>query len=139
MSGTRGRRRALSPAARALAAAGGALLLGACGRIDDLTYHPETTPEQWCDQRPCVQVGGTVQMTAAVTTDPGAAAPTAKSSEEPKRHADKADHKTVDKSSKGEIAKAELPPAPGGALIEGRCCVMAATSCMCLVVVVLIE
>jgi hypothetical protein len=60
VSGTRGRRRALSPAARALAAAGCALLLGACGRIDELTYQPETTPEQWCDQRPCIQVGDTV-------------------------------------------------------------------------------
>ena len=39
---------------------GGALLLSACGRLDELTYQPETTPEQWCDQRPCVQVGDTV-------------------------------------------------------------------------------
>jgi hypothetical protein len=37
--------------------AGGVLLLSACGRLDELTYQPETTPEQWCDQRPCVEVG----------------------------------------------------------------------------------
>ena len=36
------------------------LLLSACGRLDELTYQPETTPEQWCDQRPCVQVGDTI-------------------------------------------------------------------------------
>ena len=60
MSGTRGSRRAPSPTARALATAGSALLLSACGRLDELTYQPETTPEQWCDQRPCVQVGDTV-------------------------------------------------------------------------------
>jgi hypothetical protein len=53
-------RRALSVTARGPATAGGALLLSACGRLDELTYQPETTPEQWCDQRPCVQVGETV-------------------------------------------------------------------------------
>jgi hypothetical protein len=37
--------------------AGGVLLLSACGRLDELTYQPETTPAQWCDQRPCVEVG----------------------------------------------------------------------------------
>jgi hypothetical protein len=35
-------------------------MLTACGRLDELTYQPETTPEQWCDQRPCIQVGDTV-------------------------------------------------------------------------------
>jgi hypothetical protein len=60
VSRTRGSRRALSAIARGPAAAGGALLLTACGRLDELTYQPETTPEQWCDQRPCVQVGDTV-------------------------------------------------------------------------------
>ncbi len=60
MSRTRGPRRALSVTARGLTTAGGALLLSACGRLDELTYQPETTPEQWCDQRPCVQVGDTV-------------------------------------------------------------------------------
>jgi hypothetical protein len=43
-----------------VAATCSALLLGACGRLDELTYQPETTPEQWCDQRPCVEVGGTI-------------------------------------------------------------------------------
>ena len=36
------------------------LLVSACGRLDELTYSPATTPEQWCQQRPCVDVGGTV-------------------------------------------------------------------------------
>jgi hypothetical protein len=36
------------------------LLLTGCGQLDELTYQPPTTPEQWCDQRPCVQVGDTV-------------------------------------------------------------------------------
>ncbi len=44
----------------ALIALLGALLLGGCGRLDELTYSPATTPEQWCQQRPCVEVGGTV-------------------------------------------------------------------------------
>ena len=39
---------------------GGVLLLSACGRLDELTYQPATTPAQWCDQRPCVHVGDTV-------------------------------------------------------------------------------
>jgi hypothetical protein len=42
---------------RGLATAGGVLALSACGRLDELTYQPRTTPEQWCDQRPCIQVG----------------------------------------------------------------------------------
>jgi hypothetical protein len=37
-----------------------ALLLAGCGQLDELTYQPETTPEQWCDQRPCVEVGDTI-------------------------------------------------------------------------------
>jgi hypothetical protein len=60
VSRTRGSRRATSRTTRGLAAATGAFLLTACGRLDELTYHPETTPEQWCDQRPCVQVGDTI-------------------------------------------------------------------------------
>ena len=60
MSYTGGSRRSTSPTIRGLAAAAGALLLSACGRLDELTYQPETTPEQWCDQRPCVQVGDTI-------------------------------------------------------------------------------
>jgi hypothetical protein len=51
---------ARSRVTRGLAAASGALLLTACGRLDELTYQPETTPEQWCDQRPCIQVGDTI-------------------------------------------------------------------------------
>lgn len=47
-------------AGRALAAAATALVLGACGNLDSLTYEPTTSPEQWCDQRPCVDLGGTV-------------------------------------------------------------------------------
>jgi hypothetical protein len=38
----------------------GVLALAGCGRLDELTYQPATTPEQWCQQRPCVEVGGTV-------------------------------------------------------------------------------
>ncbi len=57
---TRGSGRATSRTIRGLAATTGALLLTACGRLDDLTYQPETTPEQWCDQRPCVQVGDAI-------------------------------------------------------------------------------
>jgi hypothetical protein len=31
--------------------------LAGCGRLDGLAFDPATTPEQWCGQRPCVQVG----------------------------------------------------------------------------------
>ena len=58
MSAARARHRVR--ALRGTAATGGALLLSACGRLDELTYQPETTPEQWCDQRPCVEVGDTI-------------------------------------------------------------------------------
>ena len=34
--------------------------LTGCGRLDQLTYDPPTTPERWCAARPCVDVGGTV-------------------------------------------------------------------------------
>lgn len=37
-----------------------ALVLTGCGRLDELTYEPPTTPAQWCEQRPCIEVGGTV-------------------------------------------------------------------------------
>lgn len=37
-----------------------AILLAGCGRLDELQYSPTTTPEQWCQQRPCVEVAGTV-------------------------------------------------------------------------------
>jgi hypothetical protein len=60
MSGPRARQRPSGSAVRGAAIAGGALLLTACGRLDELTYQPETTPEQWCDQRPCIQVGDTI-------------------------------------------------------------------------------
>jgi hypothetical protein len=38
------------------------LLLGlaGCGQLDELVHEPPTTPEQWCDQRPCVDLGGTI-------------------------------------------------------------------------------
>ena len=36
-----------------------ALGLVGCGRLDELTYEPPTTPEQWCQQRPCIEVAGT--------------------------------------------------------------------------------
>lgn len=45
---------------RAILAALGLVALTGCGRLDDLRYSPATTPEQWCQQRPCVEVGGTV-------------------------------------------------------------------------------
>ena len=35
-------------------------LLAGCGRLDELTTSPPVTPEQWCQLRPCVDVGGTV-------------------------------------------------------------------------------
>jgi hypothetical protein len=34
--------------------------LAGCGRLDELIYSPATTPQQWCEQRPCIAVGGTV-------------------------------------------------------------------------------
>lgn len=34
--------------------------LAGCGRLDELVSSPPITPEQWCQQRPCVDVGGTV-------------------------------------------------------------------------------
>ncbi len=37
-----------------------ALLLAACGNLDELQYDPRTTPEQWCEQRPCIDVADTV-------------------------------------------------------------------------------
>jgi len=35
------------------------LVLVGCGRLDQLTYEPATTPQQWCEQRPCIEVGST--------------------------------------------------------------------------------
>lgn len=35
-------------------------LVTGCGRLDELTYEPATTPSQWCAQRPCIDIGGTV-------------------------------------------------------------------------------
>jgi hypothetical protein len=37
-----------------------ATALAGCGRIDELTYQPPTTPAEWCAQRPCVEVGGVI-------------------------------------------------------------------------------
>jgi len=39
---------------------GGVLALSGCGKLDELTYQPPTTPQQWCQQMPCVDVGTTV-------------------------------------------------------------------------------
>ena len=36
-----------------------ALILSGCG-LDTLLYQPQTTPSQWCAERPCVEVGGLV-------------------------------------------------------------------------------
>jgi hypothetical protein len=36
------------------------LLLTGCGRLDALRYEPATSPRQWCEQRPCIEVGATV-------------------------------------------------------------------------------
>jgi hypothetical protein len=52
--------RSPSRTTRGVVAAVAAVLLAGCGRLDELTYQPPTTPEQWCDQRPCVQVGDTI-------------------------------------------------------------------------------
>lgn len=35
-------------------------LLAGCGRLDELVYEPPVTPEQWCQERPCVDVGDVV-------------------------------------------------------------------------------
>lgn len=35
-------------------------LLAGCGRLDELSYDPPITPQQWCEDRPCVQVGDTI-------------------------------------------------------------------------------
>ena len=35
-------------------------MLAGCGRLEELQYEPPVTPAQWCEQRPCVDVGGTV-------------------------------------------------------------------------------
>ena len=37
-----------------------AVALAGCGRLDELTYDPPITPQQWCQDRPCVQVGDTI-------------------------------------------------------------------------------
>ena len=36
------------------------LLLAGCGRLDELTYEPPINGEQWCQERPCVEVGSIV-------------------------------------------------------------------------------
>ena len=33
------------------------LVLSGCA-LNDIEYDPPITPEQWCEQRPCVDVGG---------------------------------------------------------------------------------
>ncbi len=45
---------------RALAWLPLALVLAGCGRLGEVEYDPPVTPEQWCNQRPCVDVGGIV-------------------------------------------------------------------------------
>lgn len=44
-------------------ALGGSLLavvLAGCGRLNEVEYEPPITPEEWCAQRPCVDVGDVV-------------------------------------------------------------------------------
>ena len=36
------------------------ILLAGCGALDELTYDPAITPQEWCEQQPCVQVGDVV-------------------------------------------------------------------------------
>ena len=55
---TRPARRCAKPLPRILPFAV-AVVVG-CGRLDNLSYEPATTPQQWCVQRPCIQVGSTV-------------------------------------------------------------------------------
>ena len=49
---------------RRVAGAAGALTaavsLSGCGHIDELNYQPLTTPQEWCIQRPCIDVGDLV-------------------------------------------------------------------------------
>lgn len=44
----------------ALVAALVALTATGCGRLDELTADPPVTPQEWCEQRPCVAVGDTI-------------------------------------------------------------------------------
>jgi hypothetical protein len=37
-----------------------ALLSVGCGRLNELRYEPLTTPQQWCERRPCIAVGNAV-------------------------------------------------------------------------------
>lgn len=37
-----------------------AWLLAGCGRLDQLLIEPATTPQQWCESRPCIPVGDVV-------------------------------------------------------------------------------
>ena len=50
--------RATRAAGAAIAGPAGLAVAG-CGRLDELTYEPATTAEQWCEQRPCFDVGTT--------------------------------------------------------------------------------
>lgn len=34
--------------------------LTGCGRLDELTYDPPVTPQEWCLDRPCVEVGDSI-------------------------------------------------------------------------------
>ncbi len=45
--------------ARAVVVSLAMVALAGCGRLDELPYSPTTTPQQWCEQRPCIEVGGT--------------------------------------------------------------------------------
>lgn len=46
-------------AMRAVGLVSAALILSGCG-VDTLLYQPQTTPQEWCAQRPCVEAGGVV-------------------------------------------------------------------------------
>lgn len=48
------------PLVRSLPLAALGLVLAGCASVPGLDYAPATTPQQWCDQRPCVELGSTV-------------------------------------------------------------------------------
>lgn len=52
--------RAAARAVRHGASAAAPFLAAGCGRLDALSSVPPVTPEQWCRQRPCVELGGVV-------------------------------------------------------------------------------
>lgn len=45
---------------RGAAAVASVALLTGCAQVDSMPYKPLTTPEEWCEQRPCVEMGGII-------------------------------------------------------------------------------